>query len=369
MVLSQKILKWFDKHGRHDLPWQQNPTPYRVWISEIMLQQTQVTTVIDYFERFMKHFPTLSKLAKAPLDDVFQLWSGLGYYARAKNLHKTAQIIHTQYKGNFPTDYDAVLELPGIGRSTAGAILSISTQQRYPILDGNVKRVLARHFAVDGWTGTPKTVEKLWQYSEKITPKKRVEDYTQAIMDLGATICTRSQPKCTACPIASSCAAKKLDRVKLYPMPKPKAKIPTKATNVLMLISLKHQSLLLEKRPMKGIWGGLWSLPECPLQTHVNDWCTKTFKLSLQKTNTWEPFRHTFTHFHLNIHPVLCEVHEPQKLQSIGLNYQWHSFEKADTLGLPAPIRRLIEKLRNLKRPSLMSQNTIKIINVIEEVS
>lgn len=360
MTFSQKILKWFDKHGRHDLPWQKNLTPYRVWISEIMLQQTQVTTVIDYFEKFMKRFPTLSKLAKAPLDDVFQLWSGLGYYARAKNLHKTAQIIETQYRGKFPTEYDTVLELPGIGRSTAGAILSISTQQRYPILDGNVKRVLSRHFAIDGWTGNPKTLEKLWQHSEKITPKKRIADYTQAIMDLGATVCTRSQPKCTVCPISNSCEAKKCDRVKFYPMSKPKAKIPTKTTTVLMLVSFKHQCILLEKRPIKGIWGGLWSLPECPPQTNVKDWCTKTFKLGLQRTHAWESFRHTFTHFHLNIHPILCEVDNHRKLISTDLKYQWYLIEKAGTLGLPAPIRRLIASLKNLQPLKLMSPNLIQ---------
>lgn len=350
MSLSRQILKWFDKHGRHDLPWQKKPTPYRVWISEIMLQQTQVTTVIDYFERFMKRFPTLSKLTNAPLDEVFELWSGLGYYARAKNLHKTAQIIQTQYHGKFPTDYDAVLALPGIGRSTAGAILSISTQQRYPILDGNVKRVLSRHFAIDDWYGNPKTLEKLWEHSEKITPKERVADYTQAIMDLGATVCTRSQPKCTLCPISKSCEAKKLDRIKFYPMPRPKTKIPTKATTVLMLISPKYQCILLEKRPIKGIWGGLWSLPECSVKSNIKEWCTKTFQLTLKKMYTWETFRHTFTHFHLNIHPVLCEVHDQYKPKSISLNYQWYPFEKAYTLGLPAPIRRLIEQLQTNKQ-------------------
>lgn len=351
MSLSRQILTWFDKHGRHDLPWQKNPTPYRVWVSEIMLQQTQVTTVIDYFERFMKRFPTLDKLANAPLDDVFELWSGLGYYARAKNLHKTAQIIQNDYNGKFPTDFNSVLELPGIGRSTAGAILSISTQQRYPILDGNVKRVLSRHFAVDGWYGNPKTLEKLWEHSETITPKKRVADYTQAIMDLGATVCTRSQPKCTVCPIAKTCEAKKSDRIKFYPMSKPRAKIPTKATAVVMLVSLKHQ-ILLERRPIKGIWGGLWSLPECSLQTNIKEWCAKNFNLKLSTKNIqpWEEFRHTFTHFHLNIHPVLCEIQEPKKPKSTGLNYQWYTFEKATNLGLPAPIRRLIEKLQNLKQ-------------------
>ncbi len=347
MTLSQKILQWFDKHGRHDLPWQNNPTLYRVWVSEIMLQQTQVTTVIDYFERFMKRFPTLPKLATAPLDDVFQLWSGLGYYARAKNLHKTAQIIHTQYKGHFPTDYETVLTLPGIGRSTAGAILSISTQQRYPILDGNVKRVLARHFAVNGWVGHPTILEKLWQYSEKITPKERVKDYTQAIMDLGATVCTRSQPKCTTCPLTKSCEAKKSDRIRMFPMPKPKAKIPTKAVTVLILFSPKDQTLLLEKRPLKGIWGGLWSLPECPLKTDIQDWCTKTLALKIQTTTAWESFRHTFTHFHLNIHPILCETHTRSKPKPTLSNYAWYPIEKTKTLGLPAPIRRLVEKLQN----------------------
>lgn len=348
MTLSQKILKWFDKHGRHDLPWQKNINAYRVWVSEIMLQQTQVTTVIDYFERFMKRFPTLSKLANAPLDEVFELWSGLGYYARAKNLHKTAQIIHTQYRGKFPTTYDAVLALPGIGQSTAGAILSISTHQRYPILDGNVKRVLSRHFAIEGWYGNPKTLEQLWALSEKITPKDRVADYTQAIMDLGATVCTRTQPKCTVCPIASTCEAKKLDKVKLYPMSKPKSKIPTRATTILILISRKHHCILLEKRPMKGIWGGLWSLPECPLQTNIKEWCTKMFKLSLKEMRSWEPFRHTFTHFHLNIHPILCEVKDQPKPKITDLNYEWYPIEKASNLGLPAPIRRLIEAVEEI---------------------
>jgi A/G-specific adenine glycosylase len=345
MTFSQKILTWFDKHGRHDLPWQKNPTAYRVWVSEIMLQQTQVTTVIGYFEKFMHRFPTLSKLANASLDEVFELWSGLGYYARAKNLHRTAQIIKTKHKGKFPTKYDAVLELPGIGRSTAGAILSISTEQRYAILDGNVKRVLSRHFAIEGWAGNPKTLEKLWAHSEKTTPIKRVADYTQAIMDLGATVCTRSQPKCTECPIASTCKAQKLDRVKFYPSSKPKAKIPTKSTLVIMLVSLKNNLILLEKRDIKGIWGGLWSLPECPLETNLQTWCKKIFKLNTKKTTPWEPFRHTFTHFHLNIHPILCEISAQQKSISTTSNYQWHSIPKTDTLGLAAPIRGLLKKL------------------------
>ena len=362
MTLSQKILAWFDQHGRHDLPWQKNPTSYRVWISEIMLQQTQVTTVIDYFERFMKRFPTLATLAQAPLEDVFHLWSGLGYYARAKNLHKAAQMIDTQHQGKFPTDYEAVLALPGIGRSTAGAILAISTEQKYPILDGNVKRVLARHFAVDGFMLDPKTLAKLWQHSEKMMPEKRIKDYTQAMMDLGATVCTRSQPKCTICPIASSCVAKKLDQLKLYPMPKPKAKMPTQSTAVLMLVSRKHQSLLLEKRPIKGIWGGLWSLPECPLQTPIQEWCCKTFKLNLEIIETWEPFRHTFTHFHLNIQPILCLVQDPPTQNALGLKHKWYPFEKTDTLGLATPIRALIKRLKSLNPSTLIGQRCINLL-------
>jgi len=352
MHFSQKVLNWFDHFGRHDLPWQDNPSSYRVWISEIMLQQTQVTTVIPYFERFIKQFPTIQKLAKAPLDEIYHLWAGLGYYARAKNLHRSAQIIVSHHQGKFPSDFDKVLELPGIGRSTAGAILSISQQQRFPILDGNVKRVLSRHFAVSGWPNDLKNMEKLWALSEKTTPKVRVDHYTQAIMDLGATVCTRSKPKCKLCPIASTCQARKLNRVQDFPGTRPKLEKPLKSTSVLMLIC--ERGILLEKRASKGIWGGLWSLPECPVNTNIKEWCQQSFKLTLQKSKQWAAFRHTFTHFHLDIHPVLCHLKTQEKTKvkpnsdlNNNTNYQWHSWKGIQKLGLPAPIKKLLEAVAN----------------------
>ncbi len=345
MQFEQKILKWFDEFGRNHLPWQDNPTPYRVWVSEIMLQQTQVATVIPYFTRFITRFPTVRALANASLDEVYPLWAGLGYYARAKNLHKSAQIIKTLYKGKFPTNFEEVLALPGIGRSTAGAILAISTQQRYPILDGNVKRVLSRHFAISGWPGDPKVAEKLWQLSEKTTPLLRINHYTQAIMDLGATLCTRSRPKCALCPIGRSCQAKKLNKVLDYPTKRPKVDKPIKAITLLMLMHVKKRLILLEKRPTHGIWGGLWSLPECALNENIEDWCAKHLAINIKNPTHWTPFRHTFTHFHLDIHPAVGKISNTIKLNSISENYCWHSFDQMLTLGLPAPVKKLLTSL------------------------
>ncbi len=344
MTFSQKIVRWYNKHGRHDLPWQSNPTSYRVWVSEIMLQQTQVTTVIDYYQKFMRRFPDLSSLANASLDEVMQLWSGLGYYARAKNLHKAAQMIHVEYKGKFPKSFEKVIALPGIGRSTAGAILSLSTKQRYPILDGNVKRVLARHFAIKGAPNDPKVLENLWALSEKVTPFTEVKEYTQAMMDLGATICTRSNPNCKTCPITTSCKAKKLNQIKHFPSKISRKEKTTKATTLLLLVDLKNQRILLEKRKTSGIWGGLWSFPECPVETNLTNWCQETLQLSI-KAFPWEPLQHTFTHFHLNIHPVLCHVKSPATISLNDTPLVWHSLHEAKLLGLPAPIKRLLQEL------------------------
>ncbi len=346
MSFADKILAWFDKEGRHDLPWQQNPTPYRVWISEIMLQQTQVTTVIPYFQKFMRRFPTISALANASLDEVNQYWAGLGYYARAKNLHHAAQIIATDYKGKFPTQFEAVLALPGIGRSTAGAILSISCQQRHPILDGNVKRVLSRHFAVKGWGNDPKTLETLWQLSEQTTPKNRPHHYTQAIMDLGATLCTRSKPKCNLCPVAKTCKAKKLNRIAEFPGSRPKTEKPIRAITLLMILNLKSQTILLEKRPLKGIWGGLFSLPECPIDTDITTWCQNHLHLRITHIQFREIFRHTFTHFHLDIQPIVCQLRAHQQKSASSATLQWISLQKTGKLGVPAPVKRLLLRLR-----------------------
>ncbi len=345
MECSQRILRWFDKHGRKDLPWQTEPTAYRVWVSEIMLQQTQVSTVSRYFDAFIHRFPDIDALAQASLDEVLHAWAGLGYYARAKNLHRAAQLCVANHHSQFPKDFDDVLNLPGIGRSTAGAILAISTRQRYPILDGNVKRVLSRYFAVSGWLNDPKTIDTLWALSEKITPHKRVDAFTQAIMDLGATLCTRTHPKCAECPIHEDCQAKAQQRVTEYPKTKPAQKKPTQSTTCLILFDPNQQAILFEKRPLKGIWGGLWSLPECPVATEIKHWCREVFDLSIQQNDHWEPFRHTFTHYHLNIHPVLCHVKSLPKKKRITEQYHWCPLTEIHTLGLPAPIKRLLVKM------------------------
>lgn len=335
MHFHTRLLKWFDTHGRKNLPWQKKITLYRVWVSEIMLQQTQVTTVIPYFNRFIKQFPTVEHLAKASEDEVMHLWSGLGYYSRARNLHAAAKMIKNEHKGQFPKTLEDCLRLPGIGRSTAGAILSIGTQQPFAILDGNVKRVLSRHFAIAGWPNDPKTTQVLWELSERLLPKKRGHHYTQAIMDLGATVCTRAKPRCHRCPFEKSCQAKADNTIEHYPGKRPKVVKPTRSTQALIVTTPTH--VLLEKRPRHGIWGGLWSLPEAPVRKAI-----KHYRSIPVTTKHYAPFRHTFSHFFLDIHPVLC-----QTTQSISLpNHQWYSWQKLDTVGLPSPIRRLLNQIK-----------------------
>lgn len=376
MSIALKILKWFDSKGRKDLPWQKNPSLYRVWVSEIMLQQTQVSTVIPYFERFMQKFPELSHLAKAPIDAVLKEWTGLGYYARARNLHKTAGIILEKYKGQFPQDYESVLQLPGIGRSTAGAILAICTGQHYAILDGNVKRVLSRLFAVSGWPSLPRVTEKLWEYSEQITPKKRVNHFTQAIMDLGAMVCTRTKPNCTACPLSNDCLAKAEGKETFYPNSKPKKIKPSQTVNLIMLLHPEKNAVLLEKRPEKGIWGGLWSFPECKEIKHIKNCLDKDLNLNIQSKKALTPFRHTFTHYHLDIQPILCRVKvskhsEKKKVKEAReikttrktretretratretkktSQYYWQRINTPITKGVSAPVKRLLEQLENI---------------------
>lgn len=257
---TRSVLRWYKKHGRHDLPWQKDINAYRVWVSEIMLQQTQVNTVIPYYERFMQTFPTVRDLAQADIDEVLHLWTGLGYYARARNLHKSARIIHTDHNNRFPDDLESIVALPGIGRSTAGAILSLALNQVAPILDGNVKRVLARYHRVEGWPGNKKTEQKLWQLAESVTPDKEFAAYTQAIMDLGATVCTRSNPLCDQCPVNNGCEARETGTQEQYPGKKPKKTLPVKQT-IFTIIENDKGEVLLEKRLPQGIWGGLWSFP------------------------------------------------------------------------------------------------------------
>ena len=341
---SQAVLEWFDEYGRKDLPWQTNKSPYRVWVSEIMLQQTQVATVIDYYLRFMSSFPTLEALATADEDQVLQHWAGLGYYARARNLHKTAQTIFTQYKGEFPSSQEAIESLPGIGRSTAGAILSLSLNKQAAILDGNVKRVLARFHSIEGWTGHSSVAKELWYWAESYTPKKRFDSYTQAMMDLGATLCTRSKPKCIECPLKVSCKAYKEGSTKQLPTPKPKKTLPVKH-RWLLHIENCDGDIYIEKRPSNGIWGSLWSLPETSFdlpEESISHHCRDKLMLNCEVIKRGETIKHTFSHYHLMLHPLklryITDIPSIKETQTAD----WFNDKAHQTLGMAAPIRQYL---------------------------
>ena len=337
-TIQNAIFDWFEHHGRKHLPWQQNITPYRVWLSEVMLQQTTVAAVIPYFERFVERFPTVADLASGDLDDVLQLWSGLGYYSRARNLHKAAQMVVTEFHGEFPHSLEELQKLPGVGRSTAGAIASISMELRAPILDGNVKRVLTRLHAVQGWPGKTSVANTLWQLADTYTPNHRVADWTQAMMDMGATLCTRSKPACARCPVNQWCLAYAEGNPTRYPESKPKKTLPERQTRMLMLIN-KHGEVLLEKRPPTGIWGGLWSLPE------IGDDLQQWQEITLLMPELWSSFRHTFSHFHLDIEPVKAFTNSESCY--IGEdNRCWFPLEEAIALGLAAPVKNLLLRLQ-----------------------
>lgn len=335
-------LNWFDVHGRKHLPWQQVPTPYQVWLSEIMLQQTQVATVIPYFETFLRRFPTLGDLAAAPLEEVLHLWSGLGYYARARNLHKTAQIVQEQFGGEFPREVDELVSLPGIGRSTAGAVVSLSMGQTAPILDGNVKRVLCRFFAVEGWPGRAKVLKQLWRLSEQLTPALKAGHYNQAMMDLGATVCTRSKPKCDSCPLAKRCLGLKLDAVASLPTSKPRAKLPIKKR--YWLVRKRDEDVMLMQNPPSGLWGGLWAFPEFESAEALEHWC-RTEKVQLTQLETLEQKRHTFSHFHLEYTPVIYNEQEP--IEGKPAQSLWYNAQSHVRIGLPKPVSDLIASLTN----------------------
>lgn len=335
---SSQVVDWYALHGRKTLPWQINKTPYKVWVSEIMLQQTQVITVIPYFERFMARFPDVASLANATEDEVLHLWTGLGYYARARNLQKSAKIIHEQYKGHFPTDINEVIALPGIGKSTAGAILSLSLQQHHAILDGNVKRVLARFFMLDGWYGNKAVEQRLWQYSEKLTPKNNVTEFNQAMMDLGSSLCSRSKFDCEPCPLNSKCLSLKNNVVKQYPNPRPKKVVPKRHCHMLIL-KVKDQ-LLLEKRPSEGIWGGLHAFlqfdDEGMLQTYLAQQGIK------YEAKYLDSFVHIFTHFKLTINPLVIELNaHPDVINDNQII--WYDLKSKSEVGLAAPTKKLIE--------------------------
>jgi A/G-specific adenine glycosylase len=339
-----RVLEWFDAHGRKDLPWQTPKDPYRTWISEIMLQQTQVQTVIPYFERFMARFPDVMALAGAAQDEVLQHWSGLGYYARARNLHRAARVIRDDHAGEFPDTLEKVMALPGIGRSTAGAILALSMDQRHPILDGNVKRVLARHAAIAGWPGTTSVANRLWEIAERNTPGERVADYTQAIMDLGATVCTRSNPACDRCPVAADCRARNMVSVTLFPGRKPKKDKPLRATTMVLACHDGH--VYLERRPETGIWGGLWSLPEVN-GTSVEDWCRERLAGKPGQIERWQVLRHSFSHYDLDIRPIVVRIEAPLSKVADFADAGWHPLDNELPGGVAAPVSKLIEQLKN----------------------
>jgi len=340
---ANKVLAWFDVHGRKDLPWQHPRTPYRVWISEVMLQQTQVATVIPYFERFVTRFPDVETLARAELDGVLHQWTGLGYYARGRNLHSAARRIVAQHACALPQTLDELTALPGIGRSTAGAILAAGQGIRAPILDGNVKRVLARYFAVAGYPGQSAVAETLWIHAEANTPTFRVADYTQAIMDLGATLCTRSKPRCPQCPVMAECVAYRQGTTDTYPAPRPHKTLPVRRSHMYLIIDPDGRCLL-ERRPPTGLWGGLWNPPE-----RATDYGVEALldELGLQTPNTFTPhtlptFRHTFTHFHMDIEPVRIDVRTSTPSVADHDRFRWYGNRENAPLGLSAVAVRLL---------------------------
>ena len=339
---ADDLLRWFGKHGRHDLPWQENPNPYRVWISEIMLQQTRVSTVIPYFNRFLERFPDMRALADASQDEVLHYWSGLGYYARGRNLHRAARLVMEEHSGELPVDIDLLQALPGIGRSTAGAILSLSRDERHVILDGNVKRVLARYHTVGGWPGKSAVSRQLWTLADEHTPGKQVAAYNQAMMDLGATVCLRRNPLCGECPLARGCAARRQGEQHSYPGRKPPRQLPVKET-VFTILENDCGAILLEKRPPAGVWGGLWGFPECDPGEDVSEWIRDRLGCRPLSVRYTSPRRHTFSHFHLDIQPVHVTVGAEPAINESG-RFCWYIPRHNHSIGLAAPVRKILQE-------------------------
>jgi A/G-specific adenine glycosylase len=343
---AQRLLEWFAVHGRHTLPWQINPTSYRVWVSEVMLQQTQVATVIPYYARFMARFPDICVLASAPLDEVLHLWTGLGYYARARNLQACAKVLVAQHGGEFPSKLEDVMALPGIGRSTAGAILALSHGIPHPILDGNAKRVLARVFGIAGDPGSKTVLAALWQQADACTPHQEVAAYTQGIMDLGATLCTRARPACSLCPMNTHCVAALKGRQAQLPGRRLQRARPAREATLLIAQTGSNGStaVLLERRPISGLWGGLWSPPQFASDSDALAWCAREFG-EAGETQTLAPIDHAFTHFDLRLKPLLVRGNPNLKVQS-GDEWLWYQLDAPPRIGLPQPIVQLFERLR-----------------------
>ncbi|QJR13295.1 A/G-specific adenine glycosylase [Usitatibacter palustris] len=330
---SARVVRWQRRHGRHDLPWQGTRDAYRIWLSEVMLQQTQVTTVIPYYERFLARFPSVAALAAAPEDDVLALWSGLGYYARARNLHRAAKSVMTDHAGVFPTTFDALVALPGIGRSTAAAIAAFASGELRAILDGNVKRVIARHAGIGGDPASNAVVASLWEAAEARLPARAIESYTQGLMDLGATVCVVREPACATCPVALDCVARGEDRIAELPGRKRRRESPRRA--IAMLVTLRAGEVLLEKRPAKGIWGGLWSLPEFPADQKPP-----------AGARALAPFTHVFTHFTLDVTPWEIKGTVPF-LEKGSVPFFWLPLSELEGAALPAPVKKLLREVRS----------------------
>lgn len=340
------LLAWFDVHGRKTLPWKSDPTPYRVWVSEVMLQQTQVAAVIPYYARFMARFPTVDALAAADEDEVLHLWTGLGYYARARNLRQCAQVLMTRHQGEFPATLDEVMALPGIGRSTAGAILALARGERYPILDGNVKRVLARVFGIAGAPGAAATLATLWRQAEACTPFERVAAYTQAIMDLGATLCTRARPACTLCPFATFCVAAREGRQAELPARKRRGVRRMREATLVVVERARAgtREVLLARRPAPGVWGGLWSPPEFPSEVEALAWCGERVGAAPPTLERLAVIEHAFTHFDLRLSPIRVREAEPPAVVGEA-GWMWYALDAPARVGLPQPIREMLQRM------------------------
>jgi len=345
---ATRLLAWFDTHGRRNLPWQHPRTPYRVWLSEIMLQQTQVRTVIPYFERFVSALPTLQALAGVPLDRVLALWSGLGYYSRARNLHRSAQLCIEQHAGELPREIAALSSLPGIGRSTAAAILAQAHDLPHAILDGNVRRVLARFHGIRGWPGSTSVQKHLWLHAERHTPKRRAADYTQAIMDLGALVCVRSRPRCADCPVNADCVAARENLTAILPEAKPARRVPTRATQLLVVRDTEGR-VLLERRPPTGVWARLWSLPESNDADIAIRHLAERHAIHASMRSARATFVHVFSHFRLEITPLLLHARTSGDRIGDDADLGWYHSDDLPALGLPAPVRKLLADL--MKEP------------------
>ena len=342
-TFASAVISWYRENGRQNMPWQNSDNPYQRWVSEVMLQQTQVATVIPYFLRFIKRFSDIRTLADSDTDEVLSYWTGLGYYARARNLHRTAQIIESEHGGTFPDTYETLVALPGIGRSTAGAILAFSFGKSYPILDGNVRRVLARYHAIGGWPGKANVLRSLWEVAEIHTPCKDVGDYTQGMMDIGAEVCLRRQPRCSECPLASNCKGFNENNFEKFPEPRPR-QARSKRRITMIMVQDRTGHVLLNRRPTTGIWGGLWSFPECPDEVAPEAWIEESFGLRVECAEPWDHIRHGLSHIELEIQPLPAKLMKPALIMESCV---WYKPGMPIKRGLAAPVRHLLKQLKD----------------------